>query len=139
MVDKTTIGTITAVACIGLVSIAGVFLPSQSPQRTEENEVWQFKQEFNGYGIDVKNIQVDIESDVWRVVWYAFAIENFEEYSGFDIAITSYPENGLMAVGTMEGGTPAWGVSYIIQGGRFDIQVTMANVSFWAIRIYELD
>lgn len=128
-----------AVVCVGVIAVAGVFLPSQTPQQIAGNEAWQFKQEFNGYGTDAKNIQVDIESDVWRVVWYAFAMENFEEYSGFDIAIISYPENGLMAVGTMEGGTPAWGVNYIIQGGRFDIQVTTANVNFWAIRIYELD
>ena len=137
MVDKTTIGIITAVVCIGLVSIAGVFLP-----QVTGNKTWQLKQNYNGSEDD--NTWITIESDVWRITWLAYPVENFHDgaywpvpYSYFGIHVYSYPDNTLAARGYSSEGVPLSGVDYIVQSGEFFIQIITTDIQNWSIYIYE--
>lgn len=132
-----------AVVCVGAFAVAGMFLPSQTPQRIEENKAWQFKQDF--YGISDENIWIDIGADVWRVTWYAFPVENLYNgipwpvpYSYFGMHIYAYPENTLAARGYSSEGVPLSGVDYIIRGGQFYIEVFTRDIDYWQIFVYEL-
>lgn len=143
MADKTTIGLIAAVVCIGLVSIAGVFLPqtSQNPQQVE-NKIWRLKQ--NLYGMENDDIWITIESDVWRLTWYSYPVENLYNgvpwpvpYSYFSVHVYSYPGDELVTMGYSVEGLPISDVEYIIQGGQFYIQILTRDIKNWELYIYE--
>ena len=131
-----------AVVCVGVIAVAGMFLPSQAPQQVTENKTWQFKQYF--YGASDENIWINVEADVWHIAWYTNPVENLYDgvpwpISGsyFGIHVYSDLENILVARGYSLEGVPLSGTDYIIRGGEFRIQIITRDIDDWHLYIYE--
>jgi len=129
-------GLSVAVVCIGVIATIGIFLPSQTIQQpASENKAWQFKQDFSGIGSE--NMWVKIESEIWRISWYAFALENFENYSYFILSVTAFPDTAEVMGTKMIGEFYTSGAEYIIQNGWFFIDVKAVALESWSLYIYE--
>jgi len=120
-----------AVVCVGVIAVAGVFLPSQT---LEENKTWWSTQEIQG--TNTKDIWISIESDIWRIHWYTFLWENSNNKGWLRFDVSEQIGLPPVADGWMVNGWPQGDIEYIIEGGIFVVQIQAENTD-WHFYISE--
>ena len=135
--DKVIIGVLTVCVCLSVMAI-GISIFRQPIQTIQqiENKTWHHQENKSFYGVGKENKSIQIDSEIWRIEWFALPLDGAENLSLFDMSVRS-STGELITEGTLYKGWPIWDARCIIGNGTFEINVIIANLKGWQIDIYE--
>ena len=138
--NKEMAGSFIAVICVGVIAVAGIFMPSQITtieNKTTDNKTWYYNAQKSLFGTGAIDTNLQIDSEIWLAYWTAFTqSDNGQFYIwiyGKDNMLTLRDAwyNKVSGLGVGSG-------SHVVVGrGTFRVSIIPTEIDDWAIWIYE--